>query len=439
MNPFAISIAVCVLVFLSAYSYFVYPAILAGLRMAAPRRAEILALRPARSLNGNQGAHAGKALAGGIASAFMARGISAARLEAAGQTPNSAPSLVLQPTVDTDATLPRVSLIITAYNEEERLPAKLENSLALDYPEDLLEILVASDASTDGTDALALSSPRVRLVRVSERKGKEHAQKTAIRASSGSILVFTDVATRIDPHAVRLLVNDFRDPSVGAVSSEDRVIGDAAGGGEGLYVRYEMLLRRLETEVNSLVGLSGSFFAARREVCRDWAENLPSDFNTVLACARLGYRAVADEAVIGYYPGIRAGQSEFQRKVRTLVRGMAAFFANRELLDIRRYGLFTFQLVSHKLMRWLAPVFMILLLPVSLAAAMAGSLPGTLVLLFQILFHGLAGLGALSPATRGRAVVKVPYFFTQVNLAILAAWIKYLRGERISLWTPSKR
>lgn len=387
-------LAVIGLIFLSVYSYVVYPLVLAAARLARPG--------PRRS-------------------------------------PARAPAAAASAEAPPGSSLPRVSLIITAYNEEARLPAKLANSLAIDYPGDRLEILVASDCSTDRTDEIARSHPGVRLVRVDERKGKEHAQKRAIKASGGEILVFTDVATRLDGDALRILVRNFADPGVGAVSSEDRMIGEGGASGEGLYVRYEMLLRRLETEVHSLVGLSGSFFAARRDVCERWAEDLPSDFNTVLSCARMGYRAVADEAVIGWYPGIKAGQSEFQRKVRTLVRGMAAFFANLELLDARRFGFFSFQLASHKLMRWLAPVFMALLLPVSLAAAAGRSAVGVAAAALQALFYGLAVLGRLAPALRGHPLVKVPFFFSQVNLAILAAWIKYLRGERISLWTPSQR
>jgi cellulose synthase/poly-beta-1,6-N-acetylglucosamine synthase-like glycosyltransferase len=335
--------------------------------------------------------------------------------------------------------LPKVTLIIAAYNEEERLKAKLDNSLALDYPADRLEILVASDASTDGTDAIALAEPRVALARTAERKGKEHAQRNAIAMSKGDILVFTDAATRLPPESIRRIVRNFADPGVGAVSSEDRLLGETDGSGEGLYVRYEMLLRRLETEVNSLVGLSGSFFAARREACEGWSDDLPSDFNTVLRCRKLGWRAVADEGVIGYYPGIRAGQSEFRRKVRTLVRGMAAFFANTELLDIRRYGFFSFQLASHKLMRWLAPVFMALLLLASAASAFQGHPAGIALLAGQALFYGLAALGGVLPSFRSLAPVKVAFFFSQVNLAILAAWGKFLRGERITAWTPSRR
>lgn len=335
---------------------------------------------------------------------------------------------------------PRISLIITAHNESERIRAKLENSLELDYDPDRLEILVASDASTDGTDSIVEGFPSARLVRVEERKGKEHAQKQAILRSTGDVLVFTDVGTILDRDALTLLARNFGDPRVGALSSTDKMVGeDGKPSGEGLYVRYEMLLRRLESGVRGLVGMSGSFFAARREVCLPWAENLPSDFNTVLNCVRKGYIAVSDDRVIGYYRDIKRGQSEYQRKVRTLVRGITAFFANLELLDFRRFGFFSFQLASHKLMRWLAPVFMILLVPVTgLGVALGDPLAQVLAIL-QTAFWGLAAIGSAIPAARGNALVKVPFFFAQVNAAILAAWVRYLRGDRITLWAPSRR
>jgi glycosyltransferase involved in cell wall biosynthesis len=409
------------LAFLSAYSYFVYPLVL-----LAARKAPFAA-----------GRHAGRRMAvQGVAALRSAHGGSAAS--------GSGPAVALadaewypdqEPPFE-----PKISLLITAHNEQDRIRAKIENSLILDYDPRRLEIIVASDGSTDGTEAIVATYPEVKLVRVPQRKGKEHAQKHGILGSSGEILVFTDVATMLDKDALRLLAENFRDSAVGALSSTDRMIGeDGKPSGEGLYVRYEMLLRRLESEVSGLVGLSGSFFAARRSVCAAWAENLPSDFNTVMNCVRLGYRAVSDDAVIGYYKDIKSGQSEFQRKVRTLVRGITAFFANLELLDFRRFGFFSFQLLSHKLMRWLAPVFMILLVPATLAGMAAGNRMAYAAAAFQALFYGLALLGFASTAAQGSALVKVPFFFAQVNAAILAAWVRYLRGDRITMWTPSKR
>ena len=157
---------------------------------------------------------------------------------------------------------PGVSLIITAHNEAARISAKLDECLELDYPDDQLEIIVASDASTDQTDIIVrrYGDRRVTLARANERHGKEYAQSVAIRAATGEILVFSDVGTTLRPDALRNIVAPFSNASVGAVSSEDSFLTQDGGiAGEGLYVRYEMWLRRLESRVFSLVGLSGSF------------------------------------------------------------------------------------------------------------------------------------------------------------------------------------
>ena len=169
--------------------------------------------------------------------------------------------------------LPRVSFIIAARNEGARIREKIENTLNQDYPFERLEVIVASDCSSDGTDGIVSSySGRVRLVRAPERSGKEAVQQLAIEVASGDVLVFSDVATALAPDGISCIVRNFADPTVGCVSSVDRFIDpDGRITGEGAYVRYEMFLRILETRVNSLVGLSGSFFAARREVCRHWA------------------------------------------------------------------------------------------------------------------------------------------------------------------------
>ncbi len=335
---------------------------------------------------------------------------------------------------------PRVSLIITAYNEEAKIAGKLRNSREVEYPAANLEIIVASDASTDGTDGIVKATPGVKLVRADMRKGKEYAQKLAVQQATGEILIFTDTGTMLDKNAIRLLARNFADASVGAVSSTDRIVNDNEEViGEGLYVKYEMLLRRLEHQVNSLVGLSGSFFAARSEVCRDWADDLQSDFNTVLNSIKKGYRAVADDEVIGYYRNIRKGQSEFQRKVRTMVRGITVFFRTLDLLNPFRYGLFAWQLFSHKLMRWLVPVFLLLLLAVSALAACFGEMPGRIFLSLQAAAYASVIAAGIWPSLQRIPPVKVAYFFIEANLAAAVAWMKYLRGERIRMWEPSKR
>ena len=168
---------------------------------------------------------------------------------------------------------PHVTVIVAARNEQARIADKLENTLALEYPGGTFNILVASDCSEDATDSIVsgFAHRGVTLVRSPERKGKEHAQGLAIKAATGDILVFTDTATRLRPDAIRLLIEDFADPTVGAVSSEDELLSpEGTVRGEGAYVRYEMALRRLESRAAGLVGLSGSCFAVRKEVCARW-------------------------------------------------------------------------------------------------------------------------------------------------------------------------
>jgi cellulose synthase/poly-beta-1,6-N-acetylglucosamine synthase-like glycosyltransferase len=252
---------------------------------------------------------------------------------------------------------PRVSFIIAAHNEGRRIREKIENTLSQDYPAENLEIIVASDCSTDSTDEIVGSyAGRVRLIRAPERRGKEGAQQLAVEAASGEILVFSDVATALAPDGISRIVRNFADPTVGCVSSIDRFIDpDRRISGEGVYLRYDMFVRTLESRVNGLVGLSGSFFAARREVGRNWAADLQSDFNTVLNAVEMGLRGVLDPECAGYYTNIVDGRREFQRKVRTFVRGIAVLVKNARMLNPLRYGLFSWQLLSHKLCRWLVP------------------------------------------------------------------------------------
>lgn len=336
---------------------------------------------------------------------------------------------------------PRVSFIITAYNEEKRIEAKLQNTLQLIYPKEQLEILVASDCSTDQTDDIVQSYQPfgVTLVRAPERKGKENAQKYAVEKASGDILVFSDVATILEPMGVANIVQNFYDPTVGCVSSVDRFIdSDGRISGEGAYVRYEMLLRRLESQVNSLVGLSGSFFAARKEVCQPWATDLQSDFHTLLNAIKRGLRGVSDPDSIGYYKNIVHEKKEFERKVRTVVRGLSVFMRNLSLLNPFHYGLFSWQLFSHKLCRWVAPFFLLLAFISNLFLFSQGSVYQSLFF-FQMLFYGMAISTAISPSLAACKFLKIPGYFVTVNLSVLLAWYRYAKGDRFVVWEPSQR
>jgi glycosyltransferase involved in cell wall biosynthesis len=337
--------------------------------------------------------------------------------------------------------LPRLTLIVTVHNEESRVQEKLENTLQIDYPTELLEVIVASDFSTDKTDSIVetYANKGVCLVRSDQRKGKEYAQLCAILKSHGEILVFSDVATQIPADAFRFLAARFADPQVGALSSEDRFISnDGSVVGEGAYVKYEMWLRRLESDRAGLVGLSGSFFAARRDVCADWDIYCPSDFNTALNTAKLGLVAITSSDVVGFYKDVEDSSLEYRRKMRTVIRGITAISRHPEVLNPFRMGMFAFQVWSHKIMRWGVPWFMAIFLLLTLALQGQG-LIYTLALVAQLVFYTLAILGWISEKLRRNTLIKIIYFFVQTNLALAQATVSFVSGKRMTVWTPSKR
>jgi glycosyltransferase involved in cell wall biosynthesis len=337
--------------------------------------------------------------------------------------------------------LPALCLIITAHNEEGRIRGKLDNALEIDYPREKLDIIVASDCSEDTTDEIVSSYANrgIRLVRANERKGKEYAQLCAIRASSSEILVFSDVATRIPEDALRILASKFADEQVGAMSSEDCFVSpDGRVVGEGAYVKYEMWLRRLESSRAGLVGLSGSFFAARREVCEEWDIYSPSDFNTGLNCARLGLVAITSSDVVGIYQDVQDPGLEFRRKVRTVIRGVTAIVRHPEVLNPARLGLFAFQVWSHKIMRWGVPWFMLVFAVSTLLLQGQGGIY-RLALFAQLIFYAIALLGWISARSRENALVRLVFFFVQTNLALAQAVMSFMLGKRMTVWTPSRR
>ena len=339
------------------------------------------------------------------------------------------------------SSLPNVSLVVTVHNEEKRIREKIENTLVLEYPLEKMEILIASDASTDSTNDIVkeYAQKNVKLIDVVEHKGKENAQLSAIKAASGSIIIFSDVATKIDSHGIETLVKYFNEPVVGAVSSEDRFISsDGNIAGEGAYVKYEMWLRQKESDLAGLVGLSGSFFAARKEVCEEWDIYSPSDFNTALNCAKKGFKAVNMPDVFGYYTDLKDSSKEYQRKIRTLIRGFTAVARHAEVLNFAKFGQFSFQVWSHKMMRWLVPWFLLALAISSIMLVDEGFFYH-LIFWCQLVFYSVVTVCHFIPSMREKALFKIPYFFVQVNLAIAHASILFLSGKRMYTWAPSKR
>lgn len=336
---------------------------------------------------------------------------------------------------------PPVTIIIPAHNEEARIGAKLEQTLALDYPAEQRQIIVASDGSTDGTNAIVsgFADRGVELLALAERNGKHHAQMLAVQRARGEILVFTDSSVTLEPQALRRIVSNFADPTVGCVSSEDHVaVPGRRWMGERFYVALEMKLRRLEARAGSLVGLSGSFCAARREVCAPWNPHQSSDFFLPLNAAGRGLRAVVDPECRGHYGLVRSERAELSRKVRTIVHGIDVLFSRLRLLNPFRTGFYSVQLVSHKLFRWLLPFAALALFVANLFLWNAGAFYRA-ALVAQVGAYG-SGLLALAFGERSQfTLLRLAGFFLLGNAATVLAWMHFLRGEKFVAWEPSRR
>jgi len=335
----------------------------------------------------------------------------------------------------------KVAMIIAAHNEEDNIKKKIENTLAIDYSQDKFEIIVASDHSTDNTNQIVKSYAMdgVKLVEVTEHKGKEFAQWCALQETNAEIIIFSDVGTMIPRDAVRMLVMEFEDKTVGAVSSEDRFISrDGKLVGEGAYIKYEMWLRRIESERAGLVGLSGSFFAARRVVTERWDSHVCSDFNIARNCARMGLVAITSPNVLGFYQDVSDPKAEYARKKRTVLRGISAIPRHSWVLNPFRMGVYAFEVWSHKIMRWAVPWFLLMLFITSIFLQGYG-LIYSVALVMQIVIYTIAFTGWIFDAAQEKAVVRIIYYFFHTNIAIAHATIDYLLGRRVLVWTPTRR
>jgi cellulose synthase/poly-beta-1,6-N-acetylglucosamine synthase-like glycosyltransferase len=334
-------------------------------------------------------------------------------------------------------TEPKVTVIISAYNEAEVIAAKLENALALDYPREKLQILVVSDASSDGTDAVVsgFASRGVELLRT-ERGGKTAGLNAAVPRARGEILVFSDANAMYGTDVIRTLVRNFADPRVGAAVGESTYVElkVAAERTEGAYWRYEVAIKRLESAIGSVVGGDGAIYAIRACLYQPMHVDAISDFVNPLQIVRAGYRCIYESRARSYERAADSFDKEFRRKVRIVNRAWRGLFMMKSLLNPLRYGLFSFELVSHKLLRWLVPVFLAGLLLTNLALLDEGWIY-RLAMAVQAAFYLLALIGYAARRSKGiPSLISIPYFFCLANIASAAGIIDALRGKRYTTW-----
>jgi cellulose synthase/poly-beta-1,6-N-acetylglucosamine synthase-like glycosyltransferase len=346
---------------------------------------------------------------------------------------------------DAPSVWPAITITIPVYNEAGTIAETLSKVLEIDYPSDRRQILVVSDASTDGTDDVVrrFADRGVELLRIPVRRGKTAAENAALPVVRGEIIVNTDASIHIPPHALRPLVAAFADPSVGVASGQDvsvTRVGDSTNQGESRYVGYEMWVRQLETRVAGIVGASGCFYAIRADLHRvEIPEDLSRDFAAALVAEEHGLRAVSVPEAICFVPRTKSLRNEFRRKIRTMTRGMQTLIYKRHLLDPARHALFAWMLFSHKVCRWLVPWAGMLAL--AALAALSATMPWArwpLACAAALLIA--AAVGWAWPERRAAPkLLAMPAYLVSGNVAALLASIGVLRGRRHATWEPTRR
>jgi cellulose synthase/poly-beta-1,6-N-acetylglucosamine synthase-like glycosyltransferase len=345
---------------------------------------------------------------------------------------------------DGDAeTLPKVTLVISAYNEESVIREKLENSVAMDYPADSLQIIVVSDCSDDGTDSLveAFPSPQVQLLKLTERAGKSAGLNEALANASGELVLFTDANAMFEAAALRAMARHFQNPGVGAVTGSQQYFeaqpGDTTD--EGLYWRYELAITRLESQVGSLVGGDGAILAIRKDLFTPLDASDLSDFVLPLRIVGAGYRNVYEPEAVCYEHSAESTDKEFARKVRIVNRAWRATLKLKEMLNPFRYGWFSLQLISHKLLRWFVGLFMLGAL-ISNLFLLDQSIIYKLMFIGQISFYALALLGWRldKPGATVPVFFSAPYYLCLVNLAGLIGVARSFTGETFTTWNTAR-
>jgi cellulose synthase/poly-beta-1,6-N-acetylglucosamine synthase-like glycosyltransferase len=338
---------------------------------------------------------------------------------------------------------PGVSFIITAYNEERDLAAKLENTLALDYPAEGLEVIVASDCSNDRTDEIARSfAPRgVILHRQPERLGKTAAQNAAVERARGEILLFSDATTLYRPDVLRVIVRNFADPTVGCAAGRLIYVDpeqSTVGRGARSYWDYEVFLKERESRVCSLIGVSGCLYAVRRSAYVPLYHEACSDFLIATKMVEQGLRAVYEPAAVCTEETNSRAHKEMRMRVRVITQTYTDLWRHRSMMNPWRSGFYAVQLLSHKVMRYLVPVFLLGVLAASAVLAPRSAF-FLAVLAAQLVCYAAAAAGyLLERGGRKAGPLAFPLYFVLANLAALIAFYQFARGERYARWEPAR-
>lgn len=346
---------------------------------------------------------------------------------------------------EADEYRPEIAILIAAYNEADVIRANLDNKLAQDYPQDKIRIVVVSDESEDGTDEIVkeYAERNVTLLRQSPRQGKTAGLNMAVEwlksnNDKSEILVFADANSIYAENTVGKLVDKFRDKSVGYVTGKMVYVnadGSLVGDGCSAYMKYENLMRSKENEIGSVVGVDGGVDAMRKSLHSHLNNDQLPDFVQPLKVVEQGYRVAYESEAILKEESLDESGSEYRMRVRVSLRALWALHDMRQLMNPAKTGLFAWQLISHKLLRYLAFIPLVLTFITSLILCDNSALYA-LALLGQIGFYVLAYLAHKKQTGEKPWYLTLPYYFTLLNIAAAIATLKYLKGEKMVVWKP---
>lgn len=343
------------------------------------------------------------------------------------------------------AALPEVTLLIAAYNEEDFIRTKIINSLSLDYPKDKLKVFVVTDGSTDHTARLVSEFAEVRHFHSDERKGKLAAVDRVIPEINSPVIVFSDANTLLNKEAIRNIVKHYENEKVGVVSGEKRIMAkdrdQAAGAGEGFYWRYESRLKKWDFELRTAVGAAGELFSIRRELYRLIpADSIIEDFVLSMKIAEQGYLIAYEPEAYAIETASASAGEEMKRKIRIAAGGVQSVLRFSHLLNPFRYGVLSFQFLSHRVLRWtIAPLALLALFPLGYLLR-EKNMFYELLFYAQLLFYGCALLGYLLQSKEIRLKpFFIPYYFLMMNYAVIRGFFRYLSGTQSAVWEKAKR
>jgi cellulose synthase/poly-beta-1,6-N-acetylglucosamine synthase-like glycosyltransferase len=343
---------------------------------------------------------------------------------------------------------PHVSLVIPAFNEEDFIREKIDNTLSLDYPADKLQIIFSTDGSNDRTPEIIKEYARFHLMHNSERKGKIAAMNRAMKTITNPYVIFCDANTLVNKDAVKEIVRHYQDSKVGAVSGEKKVMSQAdnntAGKGESLYWKYESSLKKLDSEFYTVVGAAGELFSFRTDLFEEVEEDtLLDDFMISLRICQKGYRVIYEPRAFAMEKPSSNLKEEQKRKVRISAGAFQSMWRLKKLLNPFPHPALSFQYISHRVLRWaLCPFLLpiIFILNIVIVLEKNNDYLYVLILILQITFYIMAIIGwYMSKSGRSARLLNFPYYFVFMNISLYMGLKKFLSGGQSVLWEKAKR